>query len=159
MTRYYQIPKESATGLKITEILNRQKHFSEKLKAFLEKYGAERYVAFDRYFAGIDGVRFKERPNQENWKKGPVDGYYQPKKNPKDKALRQEWDELGAMAVPRFDLDKAIGGSDFFKMAGFHFKLNGFYIAVIDDTGSYQIPSDCAEISNIEYATITQQKK
>lgn len=160
MDRYYKIAKDSETGKKFSELVDRYNDFEDKRKRFAEKYGIKGFYSYEMYLAYVGDVVFKDSlfVDKDNWKKGGSSNSYLPKKNPKDKQLKKDWEELRSKSIQRCEIDKIVGGKDPFHMCGFDYTSKDFFFVFTNKPEKFDFPSDVIEISNLEYLELTKQK-
>lgn len=159
MDRYYKIAKDSETGKKFTELMERLNDFLDTRNRFAERYGIEGFYTYGMYLASVADVRFKDKTfaDKDNWKKDAKSGCFRPKVNPKDKQLRKDWEELQSKSIQRFELDKIVGGSDPFHQCGFDYSEEDYSFIFTNKPETFNFPSDVIEISNLEYLELTKQ--
>lgn len=160
MDRYYKIAKDSETGKKFSELVDRYNDFEVKRKSFAEKYGIKGFYSYEMYLAYVGEVVFKDSSfvDKDNWKKGCSSNSYLPKKNPKDKQLKKDWEELRSKSIQRYEIDKIVGGKDPFHHCGFDYSVEDYFFIFTDKPEKFDFPSDVIEISNLEYLELTKQK-
>lgn len=160
MDRYYKIAKDSETGKKFAELVERYNDFKSTKKRFFDKYGISGYSYYDMYFADVTEVTFKDKSsvNKDNWKKGSSSNKYLPKKEPKDKELKKDWENLKSKRILRSEIDKIAGGKDPFHQCGFDYSVEDYFFIFTDKPEKFDFPSDVIEISNLEYLELTKQK-
>lgn len=162
MIHYFKTEKDSETYKAINAVLTKWNEFNALKNKFCEDYNVHK-ISYSQFFlCAVDSVHFKELPNnlRDNWKKSTSEksGWYQLKAYPKDLKLKERWEELKDKRVKRNEIDSILGSKDPFQNCGVNFSNNEFYIFEISDISSYNIPSDCIEISNIEYEKLCQKK-
>lgn len=160
MDRYYKIAKDSETGKKLSELVERYNDFEVKKREFAEKYGIKGFYSYEMYLAHVGDVVFKDSSHvdKNNWKKGCASNAYLPKQNPKDRQLKKDWEELRSKSIQRFELDKIVGGKDPFHMCGFDYSSEDFFFIFTEKPEKFDFPSDVIEISNLEYLELIKQK-
>lgn len=156
MERYYKTNRDSNTGLKIKAILDRADKFDEQLKILREKYGFGKIWTLSCYYKSLDAVEFKEEPDMTVWKvvKDLCNAYY-PRKRSKNKDVLNDFKDLEKLQIRRDELDEIIGNDNFFNQAGFYLTSPEVYIFIVESDWKCNIPKDCKEITNIEYAKLT----
>lgn len=160
MDRYYKIAKDSETGKKFAELVERYNDFKETRKKFADKYGVKGWHKYQMYLARVADVVFEHGTpiDRDNWKKSSEPGGYIPKVNPKDKQLKKDWEELQSKSIQRFEVDKIVGGKDPFHQCGFDYSVEDYFFIFTDKPEIFDFPSDVIEISNLEYLELTKQK-
>lgn len=158
MDRYYKIAKTSETGKKFEELMNRVNDFNTEAKKFIEKYGILKVRCNDFYLRDVSEVVFKDESfiNKDNWKKGCTLCGYLLKKNPKDKVLKKDWENLQSKRILRFEIDKIVGGTNNFHQCGFD-STDDFFFIITEKPETFNFPSDVVEISNLEYEELTKK--
>lgn len=153
MERYYKIHKDSSTGKQLLKLVAQFKEYSELKKKFIEKYDIESTFVCSFYWIELGEVSFKTIPKnlRDNWKKGSVKDAYVLKASPKDHTLEDEWHELIAKRIRRYDIDRILGGKDCFYQAGFSWGNDTFFLITVDDPEKFNFPQDVVEINNLEY--------
>lgn len=58
MDRYYKIAKDSETGKKFAELVQRVFDFKNARNEFFVKYGIKKYRLYDMYLVSVDAVFF-----------------------------------------------------------------------------------------------------
>lgn len=159
MDRYYKIRRSSKTGKKLEEIMNRRDAFVEERSRFVEKYGIKEISWFNIDLCDVREVSFKTIPDniRENWKHTEDRDFFTLKVNPKDKELKKDWERLRSMAVRRFEVDSALGGTDRFSFCGINFDHPEFFLIHTSEPDSYRFPKEVKEISNIEFEKLTEE--
>lgn len=73
--------------------------------------------------------------------------------------LNARWNFLKDISIPRFDIDRILGGKSPFYQAGLSWMNKDWILFFIEDdtVQSYNIPSDCIEITNIEYGNLIKE--
>lgn len=160
MDRYYKIAKDSETGKKLAELVGRLEDFKATRKKFAEKYGIRGVHHYEIYWASVASVVFKDESSvdKDSWKRSPDPQGYIPKRNPKNKDIKKEWQELQSKSILRYKLDEIVGGKNQFIHCGFHYGKEDFFFINTSSPEEYDFPSDVIEISNLEYLELTKQK-
>lgn len=159
MDRYYKIAKDSETGKKFTELVKRVFDFNNARNDFFAKYGIKKYRLYDMFLVSVDSVFFIDESSVDraNWKK-ESDNTYIPKKNPKDKQLKKDWENLQSKRILRSEVDKIVGCKDPFHHCGFDYSVEDYFFIITDKPEKFDFPSDVIEISNLEYLELIKQK-
>lgn len=159
MDRYYKIAKDSETGKKFAELVQRVFDFKNARNEFFLKYGIKKYRLYDMYLVSVDAVFFIDESSidRANWK-SRGDKTYIPKKNPKDKQLKKDWENLQSKKILRSEVDKIVGCKDPFHHCGFDYSVEDYFFIFTDKPEAFDFPSDVKEISNLEYLELTKQK-
>lgn len=154
MAHYFKITKNTDTYKRLNDIINKWQEFDKLTVKFCEDYNISKTCHSSYYLCGVNSVKFKTVPTdvRDNWKKAVDDGYgwYTIKVRPKNRALKEAWDNLQNKKIPMHEIDRVLGNNNpttRWRIETF----NDFYIAIIDELEYYKIPSDCIEITNIEY--------
>ena len=150
MERYYKTGRSSETGLKIKAILDRADEFDKQVEVLRKKYGFGSIWRSNFYFKDLSAVEFKEEPDVANWKRIGSNGYY-PRARGKNKDILRDFTSLRSLNIRRDELDSIIGNEDIFTQAGFDFTIPDIYVFIVDNSWECQIPTDCEEITNVEY--------
>jgi len=157
MERYYITGNTSDTGIRIQNILAGKKRFNEARAEFCNKYDIHATYSSKFDLCAVVAVDFNHTPIdvKDNWKSWKNHGKnsYTLKVRPKNKALQQDWNNLKALSIMSFEIDKVIGGADPFTMCGLIELDNGFAF-IIGHADTYKLPADLKEISNIDYRRI-----
>lgn len=154
MEHYFIVFKHTKTGQELQGVRTLWLQFEKQLRTFCEKYAIIASYRSSFYLCDLTYVTFENLPEDlcDNWKIGDVADSYTLKVHPKNEALKSDWHNLRKLRIERNRLDKAIGGTNPFKQAGFSFnEAKNYILFVISDKDDYNIPGDCIEISNIEY--------
>lgn len=158
MDRYYKIPKDSETGKKLNEVIRKAEEFEDLRVDFAKKYNLKYTYGSNFYLCSVVGVVFKDSPNKTNWRLSSDRMCYIPRKKTTDDELLDRWNELQEKKIPRSAIDKIIGGKDAFKQCGLDFSFPDCFYVTISDINAYDIPTDCIEISNIEYLNLKKEQ-
>lgn len=156
MDLYYKILRTSETGKKFTEIEKRGDVCHEVLKAFLDKYGFQKYrPSRISHIGGISSCVNPSSPlDPKLWKDS---GYgineWMPKLNTKEgKAIMKEINTLPIVDID--ELNEVVGyEGNHFKSAhiGFSSVNKTYYGFVLADKWKVTPPSDSEEITASEY--------
>lgn len=159
MDRYYKIAKDSETGKKFAELVQRVFDFKNARNEFFVKYGIKKYRLYDMYLVSVDAVFFIDESSidRANWE-SIGDKTYIPKKNPKDKQLKKDWENLQSKKILCSEVDKIVGCKDPFHHCGFDYSVEDYFFIFTDKPEIFDFPSDVIEISNLEYLELTKQK-
>lgn len=160
MDRYYKIAKDSETGKKFAELVDKYEDFLQERNKFFDKYAIKAFYTYGQFWACVSEVVFKDikSATKDNWKKGSEKDSFILKTYPKDKELKKDWDNLQSKRIGRYAIDKIVGGQNPFNRCGFYFSEGDFFLIVVGHPEEYDFPSDVIEISNIEYLELTKQK-
>ena len=153
MERYYKTSRSSETGLKIKTLLDRADKFDEQVEVLRKKYGFGSIWRSNFYFKDLSAVEFKEEPDVANWKRIGSNGYY-PRARGKNKDILRDFTQLNNLKIRRDELDLIIGNEDIFTRAGFDFTIPHIYVFIVDSSWKCRIPTDCEEITNVEYSKL-----
>lgn len=165
MDRYFKTRKDSGTGKKLSDLFERKEYFDGQLDNLCKEYKIYATIRPQLNLCGIIGVDFRSLPDKRLWRKR--ENMYVPRKRAIDKdskndlfILNARWDSLRDISIPRFDLDKILGGTSPFYQAGISWKNKDWFMFFIEDetVKSYNIPSDCIEITNIEYSELMKDE-
>ena len=153
MEKYYKTSRSSETGLKVKAILDRADEFDKQVEVLRKKYGFGSIWRSNFYFKDLSAVEFKEEPDVANWKRIGSNGYY-PRARGKNKDILRDFTNLRSLNIRRDELDSIIGNEDIFTQAGFDFAIPDIYVFIVNSSWKYQIPTDCEEITNVEYSQL-----
>lgn len=153
MERYNKTSRSSETGLKIKTLLDRADKFDEQVEVLRKKYGFGSIWRSNFYFKDLSAVEFKEEPDVANWKRIGSNGYY-PRARGKNKDILRDFTNLRSLNIRRDELGSIIGNEDIFTQAGFDFTIPDIYVFIVDSSWKCQIPTDCEEITNVEYSQL-----
>lgn len=156
MDLYYKTQKDSETGKRFTEIDERGDICHEALKAFLDKYGFQKYrPSRISHVGGISSCVNPLNPlDPKLWKNsgyGPNE--WMPKLNTKEgKAIMAEINGLPIVDID--ELNEVVGyEGNGFKSShiGFSSENKTYYGFILSDKWKVTPPSDCVEITPSEY--------
>lgn len=153
MERYYKTSRSSETGLKIKALLDKADRFDEQVEVLRKKYGFESIWRSNFYCKDLSAVEFKEEPDMANWKRIGSNGYY-PRARGKNKDILRDFTNLRSLNIRRDELGSIIGNEDIFTQAGFDFTIPDIYVFIVNSSWKCQIPTDCEEITNVEYSQL-----
>ena len=163
MDRYYKTSASSETGRKVLEIFARKERFADKFGWFCKKYGI-RSASYSKYYlCGMSSVVFNGNtmPSGSIWKRDGSGFTLRAKPRDKNfaetfKSVKKDWDAVRALQIERIEVDQAFGGNDPFLQCGVDISNNDWVLFYTPHPECYEIPSDCQEISNIEYAELSK---
>lgn len=158
MERYYKTSRSSETGLKIKALLDKADEFNKQVEVLRNKYGFGKTWTSSFYYRSLNIVEFQEEPDMANWKriKDVSNGYY-PRARGKNKEILQDFTDLNKGRIRRDELDTIIGNEGVFTHAGFDFTIPDIYVFIVESNWKCKFPSDCEEISNVEYSKLTSK--
>lgn len=155
MERYYKTSRSSETGLKVKALLDRADKFDEQVEVLRKKYGFGKIWTSSFYYKSLDIVEFTEEPDAVNWKRiRDVSNGFFPRARGKNKEILQDFADLNKGRIRRNELDTIIGNGNVFAQAGFDFTIPDIYVFIVDSSWKCQIPTDCEEITNVEYSQL-----
>lgn len=164
MDRYFKTLRNSDTGKQLSDLIERKQYFDSQLSSFCKEYQIHATIRPQLNLCGIIGVDFKGKPDNRLWR--IKENMYVPRKravNPESKNdvfnLNARWNFLKDISIPRFDIDRILGGKSPFYQAGLSWMNKDWILFFIEDdtVQSYNIPSDCIEITNIEYGNLIKE--
>lgn len=151
---YFKIEKESPTGKKIMDIMQRCDKFFEEAKRLKKKYGFDEIYCVESWLCGCTGVSFKNQP-PERWKllKNEFDEHSSPKRYwpyVANKVAYRELRKLASMRVRRSEIDALLNQTDIFHNVGHNVKHPN-YIGIVTTPGHNVSGDDVTPISENEY--------
>lgn len=75
----------------------------------------------------------------------------------KNVKILQDFTDLNKGRIRRDELDTIIGNEGVFTQAGFDFTILDIYVFIVESNWKCKFPSDCEEISNVEYSKLTSK--
>ena len=161
MHLYYKVLKDSDTGKKFAELIQRGEACAEAAKKFLERHGFTKYrPSRISYNGGISACASpKETPNPKIWKKAK-NGDYMPRCNTNEG--RAVMEKIEALPIVDIDeLNNIVGyDSDGWKHSHIGFLGNtsksGYYGFIVFAEWNVKVPADCIEITGSEYTELSQ---
>lgn len=161
MDRYYKINRNSETGQKLAEVLQKANEFLALKREFVSKYSIKYVYESTFYVDDIGCVKFHHLPDdlKDNWKHGEVQGTYTLKAKPKNQKLKKEWDSLLSKRVKRYEIDRILGCKSMCYHAGLDATSDEWFLIVTEHSEIYDFPTDVLEISNLEYHKILHPTK
>lgn len=151
--RYYKIAKDSETGKKFAELLDRVRDFKETRDRFAEKYGIEGFYTQFKYLAGAGEVEFKDKTyaNMQNWKRSLDKRAYLPRVNPKDKELKKDWESLQKKSILRSEVDEIAGCKEPDWNCDLYSGTKEYFFIYTEKPELFDFPLDVEGISEMEY--------
>lgn len=156
MELYYKTRKDSETGKKFTEIDERRDICHKALKAFLNKYGFQKYrPSRISHVGGISSCVNPLNPlDPKLWKNsGYGSNEWMPKLNTKEgKAIMKEINGLPIVDIDELNAVVGYDGNGFKSShIGCSYKNKTYYGFILSDEWKVTPPSDCIEITASEY--------
>ena len=156
MDLYYKTLKDSETGKKFTEIYKRGNVCHEALKAFLDKYGFQKYrPSRISHIGGISSCISPLNPlDLKLWKNsGYGTNEWMPKLNTKEgKAIMDEINALPIVDIDELNMVVGYEGNRFKSShIGFSSENKTYYGFILSDKWEITPPVDCEEITASEY--------
>jgi len=151
--------KESETGRKLQEVIDRKNEAFDAAKNLSEKYGAVSWrPGYFTISSGVSSLIFEEEPDGKFWKRINHDqgGFeYMPKLNIKEgKSIQKEID--GLPVVSWKDLNSVVGWDGYH--TGFKYTHIGFNVdndehfgIQVGDSWGIDMPKDCEEVTTKVY--------
>lgn len=148
---YYKTRVDSETGKKFTELQNKKDLLHNQNKQLAEKYGFSQWTVWS-FGRDIATVLFDEEPDGKLWHKNK-DGSYRPSKKVKaGKEIDKEFKSVSRLEME--DHNYPVGLKDPFKRIGFNLTRKDFYGFEVGDDWEFEPPTDCEEITSIEYKSL-----
>lgn len=160
-TLFYKTKKDSATGTKVQQLIDKGREIEKQIEDYLYELGASRkYVMKSRalFGTGICAVSLPEKSEKNFWKPFPkIKGYYQPRiSTAKGKEIQTKLDSFGI--VERGDINEVIGYKSFLGNCGLSWKDENYFGFETDSAWKHEMPNDCEEITFTEYQKLFNEK-
>jgi len=159
MSIYWEIKRESPTGVKISNLIKEMDVISTEIKKLCDDIGTKQYQR-GHNTAGIVAVRFEEEPDMNLYKYYLKEKkLYSPRLSTKiGKALQKRFDDCGFIA--RGSLDKLVGNAEFIYSVGFSEFDSCFVITTREKWHSnknFNLTDDCKEIKWSEFTKLEEE--
>lgn len=155
MYKYYKTSRDSDTGRKISVLRARIADFDVKVEELRKKYGFQRVTLRGFFCKELFGVEFSEEPDMTVWKKvkNAPDNVYAPRAQ--SKSVLKDFAKVNKYSIMRSELDSIFGNDDLSHSVGVDFTVPEVYLFYAEHDWKMKIPSDCTEITNLEFAKLT----
>ena len=152
---YYITRKNSETGKKMQELLDKASAIRKEISEYLKLLGANpnQWVSSDNYFfnTGVIAVIFDKEPDLKIWKvfiNFPIS--YQPRMTSYEgKKIQTKFDSIEA--IDRVDLNKVVGFEQVFQHVGFDLGSKDYFCFMLREDWRHTMPEDCEEITYKRY--------
>ena len=152
---YYITRKNSETGKKMQELLDKASAIRKEISEYLKLLGAnpKSWVSSDKYFFNtvVRGVLFESEPDMEIWKVFKnFPNSYQPRITTYEgKKIQAKLDSIEA--IDRVDLNKVVGFEQVFQHVGFDLGSKDYFCFMLREKWQHTMPEDCEEITYKRY--------
>ena len=152
---YYITQKNSETGKKMQELLDKASVIRKEISEYLELIGANpnQWVSSDKYFfnTGVMAVVFDKEPDLKIWKEfKKIPNSYQPTMTSYEgKKIQSKLDSIEA--IDRVDLNRIVGFGQVFQHVGFDLGSKDYFCFMLREEWQHTMPEDCEEITYKRY--------
>jgi len=155
---YFKTKKDSETGKKFQEIVEKKENAFIAQLEFAEKHGFKSWrQAYWAVFGGISSCcDFIKEPDGKIWGKSEAKNEFFPKKNTKEgKKIYEEIEKLPQVSIR--EINNCVGFKEkMSKTIGFAWTNDEYYGFVVGDNWDFIVPEDCEEITLSEYKKLFQ---
>ena len=152
---YYITRKNSETGKKMQELLDKASAIRKEISEYLKLLGAnpKSWVSSDNYFfnTGVIAVIFDKEPDLKIWKEfKKIPNSYQPRITTYEgKKIQAKLDSIEA--IDRVDLNRIVGFGQVFQHVGFDLGSKDYFCFMLREDWRHTMPEDCEEITYKRY--------
>ena len=152
---YYITRKNSETGKKMQELLDKASAIRKEISEYLKLLGAnpKSWVSSDKYFFNtvVRAVLFESEPDMKIWKVFKnFPNSYQPRITTYEgKKIQAKLDSIEA--IDRVDLNKVVGFEQVFQHVGFDLGSKDYFCFMLREDWRHTMPEDCEEITYKRY--------
>ena len=159
---YYITRKNSETGKKMQELLDKASAIRKEISEYLKLVGANpnQWVSSEKYFfnTGVMAVVFDKEPDLKIWKefkKSP--NCYRPRMTSYEgKKIQTKFDSIEA--IDRVDLNRIVGFGQVFQHVGFDLGSKEYFCFMLREDWCHTMPEDCEEITYKRYLELFNRK-
>ena len=152
---YYITRKNSETGKKMQELLDKASAIRKEISEYLKLLGAnpKSWVSSDKYFFNtvVRAVLFESEPDMKIWKVFKnFPNSYQPRITTYEgKKIQAKLDSIEA--IDRVDLNRIVGFGQVFQHVGFDLGSKDYFCFMLREDWGHTMPEDCEEITYKRY--------
>ena len=152
---YYITRKNSETGKKMQELLDKASAIRKEISEYLKLLGAnpKSWVSSDKYFFNtvVIAVLFESEPDMKIWKVFKnFPNSYQPRITTYEgKKIQAKLDSIEA--IDRVDLNRIVGFEQVFQHVGFDLGSKDYFCFMLREDWRHTMPEDCEEITYKRY--------
>ena len=152
---YYITRKNSETGKKMQELLDKASAIRKEISEYLKLVGANpnQWVSSDKYLfnTGVMAVFFDKEPDLKIWKEfKKIPNSYQPRMTSYEgKKIQAKFDSIEA--IDRVDLNRIVGFGQVFQHVGFDLGSKDYFCFMLREEWKHTMPEDCEEITYKRY--------
>lgn len=152
---YYITRKNSETGKKMQELLDKASAIRKEISEYLKLLGAnpKSWVSSDKYFFNtvVIAVLFESEPDMKIWKVFKnFPNSYQPRITTYEgKKIQAKLDSIEA--IDRVDLNRIVGFGQVFQHVGFDLGSKDYFCFMLREDWAHNMPEDCEEITYKRY--------
>ena len=151
---YYITRKNSETGKKMQELLDKTSAIRKEISEYLKLLGAnpKSWVSSDKYFFNtVIAVLFESEPDMKIWKVFKnFPNSYQPRITTYEgKKIQAKFDSIEA--IDRVDLNRIVGFGQVFQHVGFDLGSKDYFCFMLREDWRHTMPEDCEEITYKRY--------
>lgn len=152
---YYITRKNSETGKKMQELLDKASAIRKEISDYLKLVGANpnQWVSSDKYFFNtvVRAVLFESEPDMKTWKVFEnFPNSYQPRITTYEgKKIQAKLDSIEA--IDRVDLNRIVGFGQVFQHVGFDLGSKDYFCFMLREDWRHTMPEDCEEITYKRY--------
>ena len=152
---YYITRKNSETGKKMQELLDKASAIRKEISEYLKLLGAnpnqwgssDRYMLQTHFYSAL----FDETPDMKIWKEcKELPGTYQPRRmNYEGKKIALKFESIEP--IERDAINEIIGYGQVFRYAGYNIHNPDYFCFKIEESWNHTMPEDCEEITYKRY--------
>ena len=152
---YYITRKNSETGKKMQELLDKASAIRKEISEYLKLLGAnpKSWVSSDKYFFNtvVRAVLFESEPDMKIWKVFKnFPNSYQPRITTYEgKKIQSKFQSIGV--IDRVDLNRIVGFGQVFQHVGFDLGSKDYFCFMLREDWRHTMPEDCEEITYKRY--------
>ena len=152
---YYITRKNSETGKKMQELLDKASAIRKEISEYLKLLGANpnQWVSSHNYFFNtiVRAVLFESEPDMNIWKVFKnFPNSYQPRITTYEgKKIQAKLDSIEA--IDRVDLNRIVGFGQVFQHVGFDLGSKDYFCFMLREDWQHTMPEDCEEITYKRY--------
>ena len=152
---YYITRKNSETGKKMQELLDKASAIRKEISEYLKLLGANpnQWVSSHNYFFNtiVRAVLFESEPDMKIWKVFKnFPNSYQPRITTYEgKKIQSKFQSIGV--IDRVDLNKVVGFEQVFQHVGFDLGSKDYFCFMLREDWRHTMPEDCEEITYKRY--------
>ena len=152
---YYITRKNSETGKKMQELLDKASAIRKEISEYLKLLGANpnQWVSSHNYFFNtiVRAVLFESEPDMNIWKVFKnFPNSYQPRITTYEgKKIQEKLDSIEA--IDRVDLNRIVGFGQVFQHVGFDLGSKDYFCFMLREDWRHTMPEDCEEITYKRY--------